>query len=83
MKLKSLVNSLTLQQIKEVGMVATQEHVSIAQNIECTCKIQWYMIIMLSFSISDIQFFLIINTRKLKLFRGQLLSNTVKIMLLI
>ena len=30
MKLKPLVTSLTLQQIKEVGMVAKQEHVSIA-----------------------------------------------------
>ena len=30
---------LTLQQIKEVGAVAKQEHVSIEQVIECTCKI--------------------------------------------
>ena len=39
MKLKSLVTSLALQQIEEVGTVAKQEHVSIAQDIECTCKI--------------------------------------------
>ena len=39
MKLKSLVTSLALQQIKDVGAVAEQEHVSIAQDIECTCKI--------------------------------------------
>ena len=45
MKLKSLVTSLPLQQIKEVGMVTKQEHVSIAH--ECTCKIQWYTITML------------------------------------
>ena len=41
MKLKSLVTSLALQQIKEVGMVGKQEHVSIVQDIECTCKILW------------------------------------------
>ena len=49
MKLKSLVTSLALQQIKEVGVVAKQEHISIAQDIECTCKIQWYTIIMLMY----------------------------------
>ena len=48
MKLKSLVTSLSLQQIKEVGMVATQEHVSVAQDIECSYKIQWFTILMLS-----------------------------------
>ena len=47
MKLRSLVTSLALQQVKEVGVVAKQEHVSIAQDIECTCKNQWYTIIML------------------------------------
>ena len=46
-KLKSLVTSLALQQIREIGMVAKQEHVSIAHDIECTCKIQWYTIFML------------------------------------
>ena len=40
MKLKSLVISLALQQMKEVGMVAKQEHVSIVHANECTCKIQ-------------------------------------------
>ena len=38
-------------------------------------------IFMLSFSISGIIIFIILNARKLKLFRGQLFSNTVKIML--
>ena len=36
MQLKSLVTSLALQQIKEVGRVAKQQHVSIVQDIECT-----------------------------------------------
>ena len=51
MKLKSLVTSLALQQIKEVGAVAKQEHVSIVQDIECSCKMQWYTILKLSLSI--------------------------------
>ena len=37
-KLKSLVTSLALQQIKEVGVEAKQEHVSTGQDIECTSK---------------------------------------------
>ena len=44
MKLKTHVISLALQQIKEVGMVAKQEPVSIEQDIEGTSKIQWYTI---------------------------------------
>ena len=68
-KLKSLVTSLSLQQIKEVSVVAKQEHVSIAQDIEFTCKAQWYMIIMPSLSILGILIFLMINARKSKLYR--------------
>ena len=52
-------------------------------DIECTCKIQWYTIFMLSLSILGIIIFIIPNTRKLKVFRGHLFSNAVKIMLFI
>ena len=38
---------------------------------------------MLSLSILGIVIFIILNTRKLKLFRGHLFSNAVKIMLFI
>ena len=51
MKLKSLVASLALQQIKEVGAVAKQEYVTLVQDIECTCKIQCYTNLMLILSI--------------------------------
>ena len=56
---------------------------SMVQDIECACKIQWYMIIMLHLSILSIAIFIFLKARKLKLFRGDLLSNVVKIMLLI
>ena len=77
-KCKTLVASLALQQIKEVSVVATKEP---SQYIECTCKIQWYIILMLSISIFGLIFFLIIKMRKLKLFRGHLFSNPVKIVI--
>ena len=45
-KLKMLLTSLALQQIKEAGAVTRQEDNML--NIECTCKIQWYTVLMLS-----------------------------------
>ena len=83
MKLKTLVTSLSLQQIKEVGTVVKQEHVSIEQDIECTCKIQWYNILTLSLSIFGLVNLVILKSRKLKPFTGHLFSNAVKIMLFI
>ena len=50
-KLKSLVTSPALQQIRKVGIVAKQEHVSITHDVECTCKIQLYTIFMLSLAV--------------------------------
>ena len=38
---------------------------------------------MLSLAVLGIRIFIILNARKLKLFRGHLFSNTVKIMLFI
>ena len=65
MKLKTLITSLALKQIKEVGMVAKQEHVFMAHDIEHTCKIQWYTILMLSLSILGLIIFIILKSRKL------------------
>ena len=82
-KLKSLVTSLILQQLREVDAVSKQGHVSIIQDIECICKIQSYTICTFSLSILGIVIFIILNARKLKLVRGHLFSNAVKIMLFI
>ena len=81
MELKTLVTRPALQQRKEVGMAAKQEHVSLVQDIECMCKTQWYTILMLSLSIVGLVIFIILKSRKLRLLTGHLFSNTVKIML--
>ena len=60
MILKSLVTSVALQQIKEVSVVAKQQPVSIEQDVKCTCKIQWYTILMLSLSMLGLVFFVIL-----------------------
>ena len=82
-KLQTLVASLVLQEINEVGVVVTLEKIKTVQSIEYTCKIQWYTVLMLSISILGFILFVIIKSRNLKLFRGHSFSNTVKIMLFI
>ena len=79
MKLKMLVTSLALQQIKGVGAVTRQEDIMSV----CTCKIQWYIILMLSLLILGLMLFFIQWSQKLKLCRGHLFSSAVKIMLFI
>ena len=62
-KLRILVTSLALQQIRIVGVVETQEEVTTA----CTCKIQFYTILALSISIFRLVIFAVLHSRKLKL----------------
>ena len=66
-KLKTLVTSLTLQQIREADVVTKQEGITLMLNIECTCKTQWYIILILSLSILGLVLFVILKSRKLKL----------------
>ena len=80
-KLKSLVTSIALEQIRGADAVSIQEHISVMQDIECTCKMQWYTIATLGLVILGIIIFIVINARKFKLFREHLFSNTVKVML--
>ena len=64
-------------------MVTKEEGIILAPNIECTFKIQWYAILMLSFSIFGLVLFVILKSRKLKLCRGHLFSKCSQIMLFI
>ena len=76
-KLRMLVASLALQQVRDVGTVTTQEEVS------KECKIQIYIILSLTVKTFGLVMFTDLHSRKLKLCRGQLFSNPVKIMLFI
>ena len=64
MKLKTLVTSLALQQIKKVGVVNRQE--DILPYIEYACKIQWYQILMLSLSLLGLMVFFYFMHRRIK-----------------
>ena len=82
-KLKSLGTSIVLQQIRQADAVAKQEHFLMMHDIECTCKMQWYTIAKLGLVILGIIIFIVINARILKLFRGHMFFNAVKVMLFI
>ena len=76
-KLTSLVTSLALQQIREVGAGTKQEHISTLHDTDCTCKMQWYTICMLIISLLGVVVFVFFSVTKSKLFVGHLFSNAV------
>ena len=76
-KLRMLAASLALQQVKEVGLVTTQEEVT------TECKIQNYIILALTVTHFGLVMFAVLHSRKLKLCRGHMFSNAVKIMVFI
>ena len=78
-KLRTLVASLVLQQVKEVG-ASTVQHDT---NNVCNCTPQIYIILALSASILGLVYFAILQARRIKLCRGQLFSKAVQIILFI
>ena len=77
-KLRALVTSLALQQVKEVKVEGTED-----ADYKCECTAQFYIILTLSIAMIGIIIFAILQFRRIKLCRGQLLSNIVKIMLFV
>ena len=65
------------QQVKEVGTVTTQEEFT------TECKIQNHIILALTATTFDLVMFAVLHSRKLKLCRGSMFSNVVKIMIFI
>ena len=77
-KLRTLVMSLALQQAKEVRAEETNEG-----NYSCECTTQFYIILALSIIIIGLVVFAILQVRMIKLCRGRLFLNIIKIMLFI
>ena len=73
-KIKMLVASLVMQQIKQVGGVTQEE-------INTKCKILTYISLALTFF--GLVMVAILHFKKSKLCRGQMFSNAVKIMIFI
>ena len=66
-KLRTLVASLVLQQVKEIGKSAIKEDT----NNACDCTPQFYIILALSVSIFGLVIVAIVQVRRIKLCRGQ------------
>ena len=79
-QLQTLVASLALQQVREVSASTTKKE---DDNYMCNCTAQFYIILALSFTIIGLVIFAILQVRRIKLCRGQLFLNVVKIMLFI
>ena len=77
-KLRALVTSLALQQVKEVKADDTEN-----LNYKCECTTQFYITLVLSLAILSLIIFAILQVRRMKICRGQIFSNVVKIMLFI
>ena len=75
-KLRALVVSLSLQQVKEVKAEVRDK------NYKCECIFQFYIILALSIVIKGLVVFTILQVRRIRLCRGQSFLNVVKIMLL-
>ena len=72
-KLRKLVTSLALQHV-----IATKKE---GKDNMCECTFQFYIILALSIAIIGLVLFMILQIRRIKLCRGKLFSNIVKIML--
>ena len=66
-KLRALVMSLALQQVKEVKAEEVKD-----ENYKCKCISQFYIILALSIVIIGIVVFAILQVRRIRLCRGQL-----------
>ena len=77
-KLRALVASLALQQVKEVKAEEVRNG-----NYECKCISQFYVILALRIVVIGLVVFTILQVRRIRLCRGQLFLNVVKKMLFV
>ena len=74
-KLKALLTGIAFQPIKQTDGLFGNE------NEHCKCTAQWYTITALATMIIGLIIFILITTRKCRIFRGRLFSNTGTVML--
>ena len=79
-KLRTLVASLALQQVKEVNAIETKKE---GRENMSKCTSQFYIILALSIAIIGLVIFVILQVRRIELCSGHLFSNVVKIILFI
>ena len=75
-KLKALVTNIAMQRIKAVEAADVS-------NMLCTCKMQWYIMGMLTIITLGMLYLVTNKLRKSSFFKGHLFSNNTKILLFI
>ena len=75
-KLKTLVTNVAMQRIKTVEAADMSD-------MFCTCKMQWYIMGMLTIITLGMLYLVTNKIRKTSLFKGHLFSNNTKILLFI
>ena len=76
-KLKALLTSIAFQPIKEADAIFGSNN----GNKHCNCYVQWYTIAALASMIIGLILFIWTTTRKCRILRAKLFSNTVIVML--
>ena len=76
-KLKVLLTGIAFQPVRETDAISGSNN----ENEYCNCDAQWYTIAALASMIIGLILFILVTTRKCRIFRGQLFSNTVTVML--
>ena len=74
-KLKALLRGIAFQPTRETDVIFGNE------NEHCNCETQWYTIAALASMFIGLILFILVTTRKCRIFRGMLFSNTVIVML--
>ena len=74
--LKALVTNIVMQRIKTVEAADVSDML-------CTCKMQWYIMGMLTIITSGMLYLVTNKIRKSSFFKGYLFSNNTKILLFI
>ena len=73
--LKALLTGIAVQPVRQTDALFGNE------NEHCKCAAQWYTIAASSSMIISLIIFILAPTRKCRIFRGKLFSNTVTVML--
>ena len=76
-QMKALLMGIAFQPIKQSEAIFGSNN----ENEHCKCTVKWYMIAALTSMIIGLIIFILITTRKCRIFRGKVFSNTVTVML--
>ena len=76
-QLKALLTGIAFQPVGQTEAMFGSKN----EKEYCKCTVQWYMIAALASMILGLIIFILITTRKYRIFRGKLFSNTVMVML--